>query len=276
VLLAVAAFLAVEIALLRQMLDHQPLYLIFSVLGLCVAATALYGHVFISWSSRLLVNAVAGAEEGPRERPRFGPAESLERQGAHEDALQEYLVLARIFPHDPEIYGRMARCHLAAGRAEEAVKWWRRALKHAAGAGEALGYAQRICGVFVEQLAAPAEAHATLAAFVARFPHGPDSDAAREHMRRLAEPVSAAIPLAPGLTALDEAPLEEDAVELELPVARPVIGLAAMDEAVPEPEAPDDPETSPASPAAPRLSLRPMDDEPLDEEPADGAAPDGR
>lgn len=269
-LAAVSVFLAVEVALLRGMLSHQAVYLMFSVLGLCVAATALYGHVFVSLASRLLVDAVAGAEEGASERPRFGPAEALERQGAHEDALQEYLVLARIFPREAEVHGRIAACHLAIGQPEEAAKWWRRANKYAAGAGEALPYVNRLCDVFTGPLADREAARAVLQAYLVQYATSPDAGAVRARLAQLDAPEAAATHRAAGLAALDEAPLDLPPDEpAPLKPAQIRLGLDAMDAAAADSVEKDaGAEVEPADaepPARPRLGLASLDADPIDD-----------
>lgn len=275
VLAAVAAFLAVEVALLRGMLAQNTVYLIFAVLGLCVAASALYGHVLVSVLSRLLVEAVAGAEEGARDRPRFGPAEALERQGAHGDALQEYLVLARIFPREAEVHARIATCHLVLGDPAEAAKWWRRAFKYATAPGDALRHTLRLADTCAGPLGDAAAAREAMEAYLRRHSKGPDADAVRERIARIDAPADSPKPLSAGLAALDEAPLEETPGEIDVPhAARQRIQLEPLEHTATEPT-PDTavPATPPPRPAKLNLALTPLDDGGIPVEPAVSAEP---
>lgn len=240
-LAAVAIFFAVEVALLRTALPQNPVFLMFSVLGLAAAGAALYGHVLVSLASRLVVGVVVHNEERNDDRPRFGPAESLERQGAFAEALQEYLVLARIYPREAEVHARIAEIYLRLAQPADAATWWRRALKYAGNAGDILAFTQRLCETHERHLKDSQGAQAVLEAFLTRYPDSPDAGLVRERLERLQAPVTLA-PRSAALVELEAAPMEAEP-EVETPRSRIAVGLAPMEDTV----LPDDADAYPAA-----------------------------
>ncbi len=210
-----AVFYALEIDELRVWLQHQRIAYFFSVLGLFVAGLALYGHVVVSLLSRLIVEVVAPGEEDSRDRPRFGPAEILERQGDWEGALQEYLILLRIFPRNPMINQRAAECCMQLKRPEEAVKWMERAMRDHPPDEKILPLLSRICEIYDRVLRRPDDARKVLDRFLVERPAFPLADEVQARRRQIGAAVSLERPL--GLDALAETPLEDGAFQEETP-----------------------------------------------------------
>jgi tetratricopeptide (TPR) repeat protein len=275
ILAAVTLFFAIEVALLRLALPQNPVFLMFSVLGLAAAGAALYGHVLISLASRLVVEAVSHGDERAADRPRFGPAESLEQQGAYQDALQEYLVLARIYPREAEVYARIAEIHLRLKNPDEAAVWWRRALKYASTAGEVLAFTNRLCETHERHLNDVQGAKAVLAAYLERYPDSPDAAVVRGRLERLMSPQEVAA-MSEALVALDAAPMAEVLLE-EAPQARIKMTLTALED-VELPSASPEAETAPEPAPEPgaKIGLSALEDDALEDEPEVPKAPKPR
>lgn len=220
-------FFAVELFTLRMwMMRESPLAYLFSVLGLFGSGAALYGHMVISFGSRLMVDMMVPGPAATHDRPRLGAAEGLERVRDWEGAYNEYLVLARMYPKDHEVPLRAAEALVELGRKEEATEWFARALKRCPDATRALHALNRL----VEMLRSEArheEARAELRAFLKAHPDGEVAETVRNRLERLDDrPAVRPVQLA----ALAEDPMES-ATEDTAP-AMPV--LLASDEGVPE------------------------------------------
>lgn len=155
-------FFWVESTVLRHALDQHMLWYLFSILGLVVASFALYAHVIISLASRILVDLVIPGDQAATNQPRFGPVDALERSEDYEGALQEYLVLARIYPRNFEVLRRTGRVHEILDQPEDAITWYHRARKRAGSASEALVAVNRLCALYDGALDQPEQADAAL------------------------------------------------------------------------------------------------------------------
>ncbi|MCC6144614.1 MAG: hypothetical protein IT368_12475, partial [Candidatus Hydrogenedentes bacterium] len=212
----VTLFCAIEIAMLRVWLAPESLGFLFGLLGVMVSVAALYGHIAISFLSRLIVNAVAPLEEGLSDHPRLGPAEALERQGDYDGALQEYLVLARIYPQSAIVHLRAAQNLVRLGRTIEAVPCFERTLHLTRAPEDALPVLYQLCELYEGDLRVPASAHRARTEFLDRFPESREADLVRE---RQGQASGLPIPeVAPVLEALEAEPLQ-DAVREEVGTA---------------------------------------------------------
>lgn len=169
VLLAVFAFYTVEIKALHLLLVGEPVYFIFSLLGLLVAGLALYGHILVSLLSRLMVEMVLPDNPEKYHVPRLGPAEFLEHEQDWEGALNEYYVLARVYPGNALVYGRIANNLLRLERPAEAVKWLEKSLEASAKPKDALVVLRRLWDTCSE-LDEHQKAKEAVLAFTRRFP----------------------------------------------------------------------------------------------------------
>lgn len=215
-----ALFLWIEVSILGQALSDKLLYL-FAILGLSVSTFALYAHLLISLASRIVVDMISPRGESAAYQPRFGPVDALEREEDYEGALQEYLVLARIYPRNFEVLSRTGRVQEILGNVEEAVAWYERARKRATRADEALLAVNHLCMLYDTKLHQPEQADHQLATFIHDYPNSLDRDIVVERLERRANRTG--FSLSQLLEALEENPLAEAPVEeIVVPTKQPV------------------------------------------------------
>ena len=249
-------FYFVEIRGLRLLhAGHFVLY-IFTLLGLFAAGIALYGHVAISFTSRILVDAVLASHDTAPDQPRMGPAEMLERQKEYAAAIQEYLVLARIYPRRPEIHRRIAENYLCLNEPQEAIPYFKRALKYSPKNEQQLPTLNRLCEVYEHHLGVPEQAHALLLEMLRK---NVDTAYAEMLQRRLEHLESIAAPSVHSeqLQALDETTLEDETESREIPSPAPVSQVEPVIEAL-APEMSEIQEEE-AHPTAESFEIAPMD-----------------
>ncbi|NLN93567.1 MAG: hypothetical protein GX130_09715 [Candidatus Hydrogenedens sp.] len=145
---AVTVFCSLEILTLRQLMHDDVVLFIFSLLGLLVAGTALYGHLAVSLLSRLLVELILPDHPAASDRPHLAAAESLERQGNWLGALQEYFILVHMYPGHPVVLSRITHNLIHQKRYMEALHWFERLVKHATRADEATVLLKELIAVF--------------------------------------------------------------------------------------------------------------------------------
>lgn len=211
VLSGVAIFYLLEIPTLRFVLHESVIQFIFALLGLLVAGLSLYGHIIVSVISRLLVEFLVPDNPTAAVTPRLGPAEALERQEDWEGALNEYYILARIYPRNALICVRAANNLLRLNREEEAVAWFERAIKYTDKPEDNLMLVRRLCDT-LETLHQPEHIKEILLRFAERFS---DYESARTITKELAktnpnENTVAACPMDDMLVPLEDAPLAPD------------------------------------------------------------------
>lgn len=271
-LLGAWAYCALQVYVLRAWLSHESLAFLFGMLGLVISFAALYGHVLISLLSKAVVDVVAPGPS-PGDGPRLGPAEALERQHDYASALQEYLVIARIYPHEPVVLARIAENYARTGQAGEAPDWFARALRLCKTPAQALPIVNRWCDV-AEQTPGNAEGGRTaLQQFLARFPESSEAALVKE---RLARTGAATAPdeHAADLEALAEAAALEAASGESPPAPSARIDIEAIEAAAPEARRPAKPKRArtKSSPAAGAPQLIPLDT-PAESEPLPVEAP---
>lgn len=186
------AFCLVQLFLLRGMIDAGPVLFIFAGLGVFVAGAALYGHMLVSLVAQLLVEAMMPHGEHDPNKPQLGPAEALERQGDYEGALQEYYVLARIFPKDPMVAGRVGETLMTLERPAEAAPWFERALGMISSEEASLRITNRLSQIYGRQLNKPEDARRVLAQYLDQFPNAEYAGSVRKRLDSMAEPSAAA------------------------------------------------------------------------------------
>ena len=232
-LLGLMAFYYVEFILLREALENNKVQFMVAVLGLVTSGAALYGHMAVSFSARLIVGAVVAGPDERDDRPRLGPAEALERQRDFEGALQEYYVIARTFPKDHTVHMRIAQLHVQLGRPEESLQWFHRAEKWATTEAAAFAVANRLSDVYARALKRHDDARATLSDFLDRFPGYRDAEGLRARIAGIGAEVAA--PDTAALSAMSDAPLEDSAPEDTGPTlaqtSASTLGVTALDDA---------------------------------------------
>lgn len=218
-LLVVLLLVAFEMTLLRTWMRDQILFYVFAVLGLFLSCVALYAHMAISLTSRFIVDIVSPGEDSAPDTPRFGPAEILEHRKDYDGALQEYLVLARIYPRHPAVHLRVAETLLRLSRPEESVQWLSKSLRYLTTDENSLPVVSRLCEVHERVLKDETQARRVLSEYIARFPQSKHAEAIRQRLERLGAPETHA--LVPALVALEEAPLSEPEETLDQPARGP-------------------------------------------------------
>jgi len=187
-LLALALFYIVEFYLLGVATRHMAVYYAFAVLGLTVSGAALYGHLLISLVSRLLVDTIMPAERAATREPQYAPAEALEREGDHEGALREYLVIARIFPREATAFLRIGNLYVELERPEDAVQWFERGLALLDSADRSLRIVNRLCAIYTRQLERPEDARRLLRGYLDKYPATEYAESVHKRLERLQEP----------------------------------------------------------------------------------------
>lgn len=184
-------FYLIETSLLRVYLAKQPAFFIFALLGLFVSGAALYGNMVVSLISQLLVDAVAPGERSHTREPHYGPAEALERLGDYEGALEEFLVIARIFPREPKPVVKIAEMQIHLHEPEKAAKWFERAVRMIHSPEESLQVTNRACELYLRQLDAPMEAIRLLEDYLDRFPKSEFEGRVEDRIHRIEEQMAA-------------------------------------------------------------------------------------
>jgi tetratricopeptide (TPR) repeat protein len=187
-LLAVAAFFAVEVVLLRTYMGKNQVLHIFAMLGLLVSGAALYGPMAVSLLSQVVVDTISPGDRSKTREPRFGPTEALEREGDYEGALREYLVIARVFPREAEVHLRIGEVYMRLSKPEEAAPWFRRALGYIESPEKSLEVTNRLCEIYNRQLGNREEVGRLLEAYLSKYPEAEYSGAVRERLNRLNAP----------------------------------------------------------------------------------------
>jgi tetratricopeptide (TPR) repeat protein len=209
---------ALEMHTLRAELLDNPVYLIFASLGMLAATMALYGHIAVSFLSKLMVDVFFPGGDRAANQPRFGPAEAMERMGDYQGALNEYHVLARIFPGRPEILARIGSAQDALRSYEEAAHWFQRALDGEKDSHAATALLWRVVDLLENRQQLPNLAAQACEEFLERFPDCADALLVRARMQLLKEKhASPAEPLSavdrPRLTRLHDEPIQPQSRE---------------------------------------------------------------
>jgi len=178
-------FYALAMPVLRLYLSETPAAMMFAMLGLLASGFALYGHMAISLTAKLVVDSVTHSGEVGATSPRLGPAEALERQRDYDGAYNEYLVLARMYPHDVQVKVRLADVTTKLGRKEEAVEWFERVLKKCDSRETCSLAATRLAEIAERDLNDVARARRALQQYVTAFPSAPDREAIETRMASL-------------------------------------------------------------------------------------------
>ncbi|GEM_PF-1269421 len=129
-LIIMFAILGIELLQLKEWLRNSPILYVLSALGLFITASALYSQSLISLITIIFVSIIQPGEESAPDIPRFGPAEILERKNDLRGALNEYFVLARIYPHHPSVHLRIANVYMKMKQPEEALHWLKKSLQY--------------------------------------------------------------------------------------------------------------------------------------------------
>ena len=181
----ITVFLIVEFVLLRTWMVNSPVFYLFSIVGLVVSTAALYGAMLVSLASHLLVDLVTQAEPGDSDIPHYAPAEALEQIGDHEGALQEYLVIARIYPKDASATLRIANSLVKLTRYSEAAEFFEKGLDLLSDEERGLRITNRLSDIYHRQLNRPDDAVRVLENYLAKYPDSSRLEAVRKRLARI-------------------------------------------------------------------------------------------
>ncbi|MDP7639999.1 MAG: hypothetical protein QGG73_09840 [Candidatus Hydrogenedentes bacterium] len=211
-LTAVTIFFVVELSLLRAWMLDTPLMFVFTVLGLLVSGAALYGSMLVSLASQLLVDFFIPARHDEVHAPNFVPVEALERVGDYDGALQECLVIAQIFPKDPDTLLRVAQNMTELDRYEESTQWFEAALALMNDPTKSLRVSNRLAEIYNHRLERTGDARRVLEEYLANHPDSERAETVKKRIARLSESAEARAvsPTAPpGVPLASPAPTRE-------------------------------------------------------------------
>ena len=190
---AVLLFVAVELSTAQVQMRHSPGLFMLTMLALLASTTALYGHLFVSMASQLLVDMIHPDQDVAIDQPDYAAAEALEQVGDYEGALSEYLVMARIFPGETDCVLKVAEAFLKVDKSDQAVIYFEKALARTGQDESAFRVTNRLSGVYQRNLDQPDEAKEVLHRFIERFPHSSYVESAERRLRMM-EPSAAPKP----------------------------------------------------------------------------------
>ncbi len=184
-LVGVIAFLSVQLILIKVWMGDVSAFYAFAALSLAAASTALYGPTLVSVVSQEIVNLMHPPHDQRSEEPNFSLAEGLEARGDYEGALREYMVMARIFPKDPETAFRVGHVLIEMERFEEAAASLERGLHQSADPERALLATNRLSDLYRERLGRVDDAARTLQAYLDRYGNSPRAELVIRKLERL-------------------------------------------------------------------------------------------
>ena len=189
-LLAVAFFVSLELKLFGVWMANMTLLYVFSALGLFVSTAALYGSMLVSVSSHLIVDIFMPVRQEDTYVPQFGPAEALESVGDFEGALNEYLVMARIFPKDGACALHVAETYAHLDDYAQAAHWFERGLGSMDDPDRYMRITNRLSDMYLNRLDSPDDSVRILEAYLEKFPDTDRGDSVRGRIERVSGPVS--------------------------------------------------------------------------------------
>lgn len=178
-------FYAFEFALLGIWLEHNPVLLGVSTLGLALSGCALYGPMVLSLVSHAVVGVILPSGQAALATPHFGPAEQYERAEDFESALKEYMNQYAAFPGDSATALRIGDVLVKMERYEEAVEWFRRGVEGVLEPEAALATTNRIVELCLRHLERPEMAEAALEGYVKRFRRAETAAIAERRLQRI-------------------------------------------------------------------------------------------
>jgi hypothetical protein len=183
--IGVLIFLTIEISIMQVSLGARSGMYILSVLALLMSTAALYGHLFVSIASQLIVNVIYPNDEIVVERPDFAAAEALEEIGDHAGALNEYLVMGRLFPKDPETVIKIGEAHLELDHIDDAAMYFERAFTQVGDAESGIRITNRLVSIYKGIQEDPDHAKEVLHRYLEKYPESKFDDSVQRRLRQL-------------------------------------------------------------------------------------------
>jgi hypothetical protein len=210
--LTLVGVFAVNFAFLSVMktdMGHNPGFFAFTMLAMLTTFAALYGPMLVSRISHSFVEFTHPDQIPEKIHPDFSPAESLEGIGDWDGALQEYTVLARIFPREPEPVLRMANTLIELNRFGEAASMMERGLSQLEDETRSLRLTYRLVSVCSEQLGDIDRSVVAIDSYIGTYPNSEKIEALEKRKNRLLEPEEPEeVVYSTALEPLAEEPLE--------------------------------------------------------------------
>ncbi len=177
-------FYVFQYHLLRAWLENDPAWLYLALIGLFISGVALYGHMAVSLSTHLVMEAIS--PQAPQiHQPNYHAGEALEQVGDYEGAAREYQTVAAMFPKDAKAAILAADNLVRIGQYEEAVAWFERGLDCFTTDVQALPTVYRLADLYQHRLDRPNATIEVLNEFVEKYPNSPHVAAVANRLKRL-------------------------------------------------------------------------------------------
>jgi len=186
-LCGVLLFYIFEFYVLDEWMSNSPLRLLLAVFALFVSGGVLYGPTAVAFASHLVVDMVMPSREENTLEPQYGAGEACEQQGNFEQAVAEYMAVARMFPKDATAALRVGDNLTKIGQMAEATTWLERGLAQLEAPGRALTVTNRLFQIYQTDLEQPEKAREMLETYLARFPEAEYAESVQRRLERLAE-----------------------------------------------------------------------------------------
>lgn len=183
-LVLVILFFMYEFSVIEDWLGNNKLKMLAASLGLLGSGIALYGPTAVSLASYLFTEMLMPRGYWAEHEPRYGAAEGMETLGDFEGAANEYIVLARMFPHEPRPALGAADNLMKLDRHEEAAKWFVKGLALLQSPGDALPVTNRLYDLYNRHLSDPAKAREVLTAYAEKYPGSEFADSVQKRVER--------------------------------------------------------------------------------------------
>ena len=202
----VLAFFFIELFVLRKWIGADSTTYLFTTMGLMLSTAALYGHLAVSIASQMVVDFIHPPDDHESHTPDFAPAEALEEIGDYNGALQEYLVIGRIFPKDPDPLLRLADTYMHIDDPENAVIYYEKGVALVLESERALRITNRLFGIYTTTLEQDEAAKEALHQFLKRFPDSEECASAQRRLNQLDKPKKKENEVFQSVTGMLEAP----------------------------------------------------------------------
>jgi len=182
---AIILFYSFELALFNVVFQQNRLMMALAVIGLVLSGLALYGPVVMSLASHAVVGMLMPSGDRPTATPHFGAAERYEEIEDYENALNEYMTVAKMFPNNPTAALRVGNNLARMGRYDEAVEWFERGMLGVNEPEDCLVTVNRVVEIATRHLDDKEAAERALVFFMERFPDSQYADTAARRLKRV-------------------------------------------------------------------------------------------
>lgn len=209
-LILMFTILGIQLLQLRDWLKNYTLLYILSALGLFITVSALYSHSFISLTTLIFLSIIQPGEEFAPDVPRFGPAEILEHENDWKGALNEYFVLARIYPHHPSVHLRIANAYVKLNQPKEALQWLKKSLNYLKREEDIYMVIARYCDI-AQDIGDIDSAMEIINYHLKQYPNSPHSKSILERKKRMSIDITKE--RSSLLVPMEETPIDENLID---------------------------------------------------------------